>query len=400
MGFGTAPAASFDSPRLPPDGGAPGGPVSGLESIIGNLLQAQADLTVVIAFLDGVVATEAMAPADQRARIEQLRAEQGPHVATQQAQIAAGIGAVYAAHDAPGVMNYRNELGLLENEWEAIAVDPLWRQLQAGGAVPAILPAADEPPVLAPARLLRERARSLRRAIGFFTIPKRIHAFLAEGFGVGAPLDFHERFSDELDEAADRDLMLRRLAELSGDRVGGMVDVSSGIIYRIGSRRRRIRSYVLLLGAALLGLLAVYLLDRGDLIAIAGFSGGIPDYDLGTLVGGFLLTVLGVTAHVITRAAELSISQRTRETDGGAREVILDRLPLWIHVREYRFLIAVVTAMAAFGILVVSAQLAPLTALFAGYTVDSVSDLVLQRFNGAVSSQAAAVRRVIAGPAG
>lgn len=71
--------------------------------------------------------------------------------------------------------------------------------------------------------------------------------------------------------------------------------------------------------------------------------------------------------------------------------------PPWIHFREYRFLLAVLTA---FGILVVSGQLAPLTALFAGYTVDSVSDLVLQRFNGAVSTQAAAVRRVIAGTSG
>ena len=389
----TSPTPSHAAPDLPATSSAAG---AGLGRIVGELLGVQADLTVVIAFLDAILAAEEISrPVDQHARIEGLRAQDGPHVGTQQVQIATAMGRVYASHDAPDVTAHRGDLGLLENDWEAIAVDPVWRELEAGRPLITILPAADAPATLAPARVLRDRCRRLRRAIGLFTIPKRIGAFLAEGFGVGAPLDFHERFAGELDDPADRALLLGRLAELSADRIGGLVDVSSGVIYRIGARRRRVRSYLLLVGAALLGLVATLILDRGDVIALPGFAAGDRDYGQGELVVGFLLTVLGVTAHVIMKAAEFSIAQRSRGAEGSAREVILDRLPLWIHVREYRFLVAVLTAMIAFGMLVVSGQLVPLTALFAGYTVDSVSDLVLQRFNGAVSSQSVAVERAI-----
>jgi hypothetical protein len=75
--------------------------------------------------------------------------------------------------------------------------------------------------------------------------------------------------------------------------------------------------------------------------------------------------------------------------------VILDRLPLWIHVREGRFALAAITAVIVFFVLLGTDNAGATTAFFAGYTVDSFSDVAFQRFNAAVSQQSAAVKKLL-----
>lgn len=347
-----------------------------LHRIIGDLGQLQADVREVIRFLDDLIA--AAREPDETARRERIRAELergAGFVKAQYKQINAVMESIYDLHDHADVAPYRGDLAVIENEFERIASSPGIKTF------PQNLLDMDLPQL----QILAEQFRKLRREIALFTIPKRILPFLREGFGVGAPLDFHDRFDDELDDAGDRMEALRRLAELDVNLVGGMVDVRRGMIYRIGTRGRRFLSYALIVATAVLGGLGtIYVLGPLNLLDLPGFSGE-DAYEFEYLRNMYLVTVAGVILHIIKKAGELSLAERGMGGEGGP-QVVLDRLFLWIHVREYRFLMSAVTAIGAFVILVTTHQLDGVKALLAGYTVDSLSDLVYQRFNTAVST--------------
>jgi hypothetical protein len=69
---------------------------------------------------------------------------------------------------------------------------------------------------------------------------------------------------------------------------------------------------------------------------------------------------------------------------------------LWVHVRQWQFFVTILIAVAAF-ILVwsLAGEMSLQTAFFLGYTIDSVSDLVVSRYSTIIASQSAAVSKVV-----
>jgi hypothetical protein len=361
-----------------PSAGPQTGDGDNLSSIIGHLAQVQADLAEVITLLEKIVATENdLDKVVQERKIKDILTQDRKYVKKQLSEIADVMNYVYGLHAQSDVVQYRGDIAKIENLWDRITPDD--------GGLDAFL-ADSNLTDLVWVRNLLTKCKTLRQAIGLFTIPKRILGFTWEGFGVGAPLDFHETFKDELPDATDRVSVLRRLAELHVDLVGGMVDIERGMLYRVGSRGRRVISYLGIFAVILLGWGVIYLLRNFGVFGnLPGFQGANA-HTFGALGWAYFSTIIGALAHIIKKAAELSYVERSQGSNE-TPQVILERLFLWLHVREYRFGVTVVLSMLVFGALVVSSgQLDNLKFLLAGYTVDSSSELVLQRFNTAVSA--------------
>jgi hypothetical protein len=347
-----------------------------MAQVIGRLDSAQVEAGKIVAYLSALRATETEKDAKtQKASASAIVAQDEVFIKKQVSDLKEDMDVLSGLRKDASLAMYSTDLTTIEDTWEKISV---------GNALP------DDPTDLNQVRIRLPLYRALRRSIGTFTIPKRIMDFMEECMGAGAPLDFHETFKDELDDPADRIAVLRRLAELHVDFVGGMVDVERGMIYRVAPFGRRVLSVLLLLGAAALGLLGIWFAaDAGLLKAPGGES-----YSFQALWVPYLLTAGGVLTHIIKKAAELSISERSK---GGEEEpqVVLDRLHLWIHVREYRFLMTVLTAIGAFILLITSTKVDYVNAFLVGYTVDSLADTVLQRFNTSVSAYSKEVKAAL-----
>ena len=363
-------------------------PTNSLKTIISHLSQVQADLTEVITFLATLAAPMPNTEA-QKSQIQQIIGANGDFIRIQLNQIKATMCLVYKIHGADEVADFRSDITEIENRWERLA---------DFADLYAILQSPSEPLDVVRINTRIEQCKALKREIGLFSIPKRLPEFMREGFGVGAPLDFHAKFKQELDDAVDRGQVLYQLAELDPDCIGGVPDVGRGMIYRIGNKRRRLWSYGMILSVTLLGLLIIYVLRTFELLPLPGFTGE-EAYPTDQMLWAYVLLAVGVIAHIIKKAAELSIDQRTQGAEAGA-QVVLDRLLIWIHIREYRFLFTVLTAIGVFILLATIGQLNGLNALLAGYTVDSLSDLFLQRFNTAVSVYSRDLEKALSAQAG
>jgi len=226
-----------------------------------------------------------------------------------------------------------------------------------------------------------ERAKKIRREIGIFTIPLRVKEYMKKLAGVGTYLDFHNQFKNELEDADDRMVVLRKLAEWNSKYIHGVVDIDKGVIYYVGNFWRQVLSYIMILGTAVIGLGIVYLF-KFEGFQFLGFKQNPDDYWI--LFVLYLLTFTGVFLHIIKQAGDLS---RMKDNKG----VILDKLRLWVHVREYRFVTTVIAAIVGFILLAHYTDMYEYTSeiywtfFLVGYSVDSFSDLLLQRFNTAVS---------------
>ena len=157
---------------------------------------------------------------------------------------------------------------------------------------------------------------------------------------------------------------------------------------------------LLLTKSELLKLTFIYVLRNFDGFGnLPGFRGENA-YEFGALGWAYLSTIAGALVHILKKAAELSYVERSQGSNE-APQVILDRLLLWLHVREYRFGVTIVLAMLVFGVLVVNSSSAQpgnldnIKFLLGGYTVDSSSELVLQRFNTAVSAYTKEVKQAL-----
>jgi hypothetical protein len=213
------------------------------------------------------------------------------------------------------------------------------------------------------------------------TIPRRLDAYL-DNLRVGQTLDFHSAFEDELPKREQRQRVLEDLARQPGV-VSGVIDAPSGLIYRASpSGWRRRASAFLLTAFAAIGFLAVWLFSiAGDSLSLAGWP--VKAKQFPELAIGYLFLVLGGIAHVGVNALKESRA-------GKSRFSVLDDWILWLHVRESSVLWAILYLWA--GFLFLASTLHGLnwqTAFFAGYSIDSVVDLFLERFQKFATAQTA-----------
>jgi len=210
------------------------------------------------------------------------------------------------------------------------------------------------------------------------TIPPRLNQHLAT-LRVGQRLDFHGAFQDEIENADDRTRLLQYLRNHPG-AVQGLVDASSGsVLFASTHWLRRGLSYLGLAAALVLGWLVMWTFaNLKDLLGIQNWPGDPTQWP--KLATAYLFVVLGALAHFGIDALKQA---RSASTEPSALQEGL----VWLHVKELPIFTAIVTLwVATVGMAVTQAALDWRTALFVGYSVDSIVDLFLQRFAGFTSS--------------
>ena len=223
------------------------------------------------------------------------------------------------------------------------------------------------------------------------TIPARVAQHLKQ-LRVGGQLKFDDSFADELPDRAERTRMLQYL-KAHPSAVSGIVDVDGGVIYAASrSSRRRMGSIVLLLGLILLGVVIIRVATAGipPFIAVDWL---FPSDRFADLVGAYVLLFVGAALHIVTEA----IKQQQRS--GAGSFLALDDWVLWLHVREVSNAVSIMSLWAVVFLLAVAypSGIDRLSALFAGYSLDSVLGLAITRFDTFASSRVSDVEKAVTG---
>jgi hypothetical protein len=175
--------------------------------------------------------------------------------------------------------------------------------------------------------------------------------------------------------------------------ISGIVDVENGVIYAASpSSSRRLGSVGMLIGLLIVGIAIIR-------VATAGFPPFIaanwlfPSDRFADLVGAYVLLLVGAAIHIVIDA----IKQQQRSGPGAF--LALDDWFLWIHVREVSNAVSIVSLWVVVFLLAVAypAGIDRLSALFAGYSLDSVLGIAITRFESLASSKVSAVEKAVGG---
>jgi hypothetical protein len=225
------------------------------------------------------------------------------------------------------------------------------------------------------------------------TVPQRVAQHLRM-LRVGGQLKFADSFSDELPDAADCVRMLQYL-KAHPTSVSGIVDVERGVIYAASpSTRRRFLSIVMLAGLFLAGIGVIGVATQG-LDRFIKSDWLFPTNRFADLVGAYVLLFVGALIHVVIDA----IKQQQRSGPGAF--IALDDWFMWIHVREVSNAVSIVSLWVVIFLLAVAYPFPPgidrLSALFAGYSLDSVLGIAITRFESLASSKTSALETTLTG---
>jgi hypothetical protein len=211
---------------------------------------------------------------------------------------------------------------------------------------------------------------------------------------VGQPLDFHNAFEDELPKRDQRVRVLQDLAAQPGV-VGGVIDVPQGLVYRASpSAGRRRLSVVLIAAAALAGFPVVWVLSQVS-VWLQLKDWPIAASTFPTLCVGYLFVLIGSAAHLVVDALKQSRSGKSQGF------IALEDWLLWLHVREGSLLWAILYLWVGFGFVawslaVSQKEMGWQTGFFTGYSIDSVVDLFLDRFQKSAGERTAQLKQQVA----
>jgi hypothetical protein len=223
---------------------------------------------------------------------------------------------------------------------------------------------------------LAEIEKWLREVIwhcGFVTIPPRINEHL-KGLRAGQALNFHKNFIDELPDKEDRDKILKYLKD-HPLYIEGVTDAENGIIYRAARDPRiRRRSFFTILTMILSGLILVCLTSYiGDWFNLTGWP--VRSNQLQSFVLAYLFVLLGSLLHVVIAAFKQARSGTEQPFTA------LEDFSLWVHVKEVPIMGGILTIwIGLFGMVFLGKLPEWQTALFVGYGIDSIVDVMLRRF--------------------
>jgi hypothetical protein len=252
------------------------------------------------------------------------------------------------------------------------------------------------------ARNVKEARAAVREVVvatAMITIPPRLAEFLDEA-RVGQTLTFKSMFENELPDEADRTEIIRRIAEAPADMPGVIdVDTASVVVISRNIWRRR-RSYLLeanaLLGGGLVTFLVIAasrgLYATGDIFHPADVATAQALRSLGNLL---LIFAGGALLHFV-----IDLVKARQGTAGAPRWVVLDDWLLWMHAREVKVLGSIAALWFVFGgLMAINTGPLPdaLTVLLAGYSFDSLADVVIKRFDSFATPQIAKVSSALAG---
>ena len=149
-------------------------------------------------------------------------------------------------------------------------------------------------------------------------------------------------------------------------------------------------SYLMIFGAVVLGVVITYVAaNLGDWLNLANWP--IHSDRSAELLVAYTLVIAGGVAHIAVQVLKQG------RVEGAATFTAIEEWALWMHVKELSILAGIVTLWVGFiGLAVTMSHIDWLTAFAVGYSIDSVADLYLQRFQSAAS---AAVKSLTPAPA-
>jgi hypothetical protein len=222
---------------------------------------------------------------------------------------------------------------------------------------------------------LDARLATMVLKIGFLAIPARVAEFVSRERAGGA-FHFHAAFQNELPRLEDRVALLEYLKESPGG-LYGIVDVKRGIVWAVARNTwGRSRGYVSFLVVLILGAVTAWF--SKDLASVVGLGNAVPAPS--DVFRTYVLIALGMLAHI-----GLDLYKQRRHEDPDSPTAVED-LILWGHVQETQVILTAFSVWIGTALLVgFMNPVEPATALLAGYSLDSVLDALLQRFETAAS---------------
>ena len=263
----------------------------------------------------------------------------------------------------------------IHNVWEKMSISPVLKAPEA---------AHDAEDLLRDLQRLDGYCEEVVYAIGESTIPPRLNAWLSRTVA-GVHVPFHDVFKDELPREEHRQALLDGLARVPDALHHGMVDLSTGYVYRHWGKLRYNVLASLVMAGAVVGLFALLAWGRfvGLVRAVLPGKEALPDAALALAWAGL---VAGIALHTLVGAAKRS---RAR---GAAHPIVSPVLaPAWMASRVGVFLWKLalsVFSLAAYVALSPPDEVNALNGLLLGYSLDSVVEL----FTGVLDTRSA--RRV------
>lgn len=236
---------------------------------------------------------------------------------------------------------------------------------------------------------LLSRLDAMIVAIGVITIPPRAIDSL-RALKVGGVMDFHKEFSDEIPTEAARTRILSWIND-HPLTVPGVVDVQTGTIVKASPLWwRRALSWVgicLIMAAALLA--ATTSRHWIDALAVGKVPQRVADHS-------YLLAIAfayaGAVLHVL-------VSAMKQYRDAAARNggfTALGNFTLWVHIHEgYLMLYALAIPVAGYTLILATGRINLVTLFFLGYSIDSILDVLLTRFDMAAKKRTELVVRAL-----
>jgi hypothetical protein len=220
-------------------------------------------------------------------------------------------------------------------------------------------------------------SRKLAFQVGMLTIPQRLNNWLAQA-RPGYYVPFHSVFEDELPALEDRERLLNFLAWQPKVIEGGLVDATTGLVYKY-SQKRRWTSYLLLLAALAV---TIGLVIGSAFLPVANWP--IKSQQAGTMLVGWVAVLAGLVVH-----AAVGTVKRAQARGGRPPVIAIADLPLQINAKIGQLLLKLLlTLVGLFGLAFTAGaeNVTPLNTFLIGYSLDSVVEL----FSTSIEQQAAA----------
>ncbi len=222
---------------------------------------------------------------------------------------------------------------------------------------------------------------------GLVTIPPRVKEHL-NTVRPGYPLFFHKTFEDELCTRDQSDTILKYLADHAG-YINGIVDVENGVIYKADEKNNRKWSYLRISGAVLAGcvitsIVLLIMKNSGQFPGLSVFS------DMWQIPILYSVLIFGGIMHIIIDAF------KEMKSESCSLKAVEDWL-LWIHIKEAQILKGIVLICIGFVFLTLTFpnDMTYVTAFVAGYSIDSLGDLFVGKFEAVMTEKSSALKKTL-----
>lgn len=221
-------------------------------------------------------------------------------------------------------------------------------------------------------QILNDLCKHVVFLIGYLTIPKRLNDWLSRApFGYYIP--FHQVFEDEVPDQDDRTKLLQEISWAPRVLRGGLVDVTSGLVYKYSTDPNvRILSLLAVILALAISVLAIIVACNPPWGRPEGWP--YSPNNLTDLLGAYFALLLGVIVHVGVGMAKRSQMQDQLPPVYAPTE-ILARVNAQLGRILYRLFLALIALFGMVGIFGLG-QAIPYTAFLTGYSLDSVVELI------------------------